>query len=329
MAQLCASQLFWRTESPRVGTILNRRSKWAAMILSVFGDESADETMQRVFAISGVVGSEREWELAVKAWTERTRGREFHAKECETEYAYDPDRTKHKENLALYKDLTQILAKSYLAGVCIALDLTSRREVFGDALADMEYYKCLADVLNELTIMANKFNEQIASSEHPEDEPVSLEFTFDHRKQSEGNAGTLYSAFINQPEWADTYLLGTKISFDCRTNPRIQMADLLARESMKDLDRSVGEARKPRDSFRALKETGKFVFIQRDRAYFQEWHDRMSQLKAESGMNEQDYVNWLIETGRVQDGRVHDNWGNRFQYYVWSDNRKALSRRRN
>jgi hypothetical protein len=58
-------------------------------------------------------------------------------------------------------------------------------------------------------------------SDHPEDEPVTLEFTFDHRIESEGNVGGLYAAFINQPQWANEAVFGTKISFDCRTNPRI------------------------------------------------------------------------------------------------------------
>ena len=53
------------------------------MILSVFGDESADETKQRVFAISGVFGLESEWLRAEAAWTALTNGEVFHAADWE------------------------------------------------------------------------------------------------------------------------------------------------------------------------------------------------------------------------------------------------------
>ena len=49
------------------------------MVLSVFGDESADETKQRVFAMSGVFGLESEWLRAESAWTALTKGEVFHA----------------------------------------------------------------------------------------------------------------------------------------------------------------------------------------------------------------------------------------------------------
>ena len=42
--------------------------------LKVFGDESADETKSRVFAVAGVIGNEDEWQLAMREWLRRTRG---------------------------------------------------------------------------------------------------------------------------------------------------------------------------------------------------------------------------------------------------------------
>jgi hypothetical protein len=56
------------------------------------------------------------------------------------------DRQKHKDNLSLYFDLTQILAKSYLAGWALSLDLQEYQTVFpgvdegvrGVACADWE-----------------------------------------------------------------------------------------------------------------------------------------------------------------------------------------------
>jgi hypothetical protein len=83
----------------------------------MFGDESADETKSRVFAVACVVGSEDEWALAVREWLRRTRGKQFHANKCESEFAHDPDRQKHKDNLKLYEDLTKILAAVTLSAL--------------------------------------------------------------------------------------------------------------------------------------------------------------------------------------------------------------------
>src|SRR5690348_11631252 len=128
------------------------------MILRVFGDESADQTKQRVFAVSGIVGNDYEWRVAVQAWVNRTGGRVFHAAECEAKHVNGSDRTKHRGNLDLYKDLTQILAKSPLSGIGVALDLRAHRDFFGESLNDLGYYKCLSDVLEQLTLLAQKFN---------------------------------------------------------------------------------------------------------------------------------------------------------------------------
>src|SRR4051812_40535383 len=48
-------------------------------MLHLFGDESADETKQRVYALSGLLGTE--WKLAEEAWLARTGGKVFHATE--------------------------------------------------------------------------------------------------------------------------------------------------------------------------------------------------------------------------------------------------------
>lgn len=290
------------------------------MILRVFGDESADQTKQRVFAASGVVGSDDEWNVTTQAWVGRTCGKVFHAAECEAEHTNGTDRTKHQENLDFYKDLTQILANSPLSGIGVALDMRTHRDLFGEGLSDLGYYKCLSDVLEHLTILAQRFNEQIPTSDHPNDEPVKLEFTLDSRIQSNGNVGALYSAFGSQPELKGNVesLLGSHISFDCRTNPRIQIADLLARETMKELDRRItGKPPKPRRSYEVLSDTKKFTFLYRDRDYCRQWWENKRAIESHFDMSAMDYVKWLIDTGRVQNGKVHDNWTNRFQYFCW------------
>jgi hypothetical protein len=94
----------------------------------MYGDESADETKTRVFAVAGVLGTEDEWQLAMREWLRRTRGLPFHAKECESNYG--KDKQQHDNDLALYKDLTEILAASYLVGFAVALDLQNQAEFF-------------------------------------------------------------------------------------------------------------------------------------------------------------------------------------------------------
>jgi hypothetical protein len=195
------------------------------MIFSVFGDESADEAKQRVFAVSGVIGNAEEWEKTEEEWTHRTEGEDFHATDCEYEKKFD-----------LYRDLAQILATSGVAGLAVSLDLIAFRELLPTALPDAGYYQCLSKVISSHTGNAQQWNERVDATLDCGDPKIQLEFTFDHRIESEVNAGSLYSSFLNQPEWKDSQLFATQqISFDSRKNPRVQMADMVAREAMKDL----------------------------------------------------------------------------------------------
>jgi hypothetical protein len=247
----------------------------------------------------------------------------FHATECETEYANDPDPNKHKENLLLYKDLTGILVNGYVAGISMALDLASFREFFPDAPADAPYFKCLSDVLTAFSNLTRENNAK-PPTEWEFDE-AHIDFTFDNRRESAHSAGQLYTAFLNQPEWAkDNTCLGAKLSFDTRANPRIQMADLIAREAMKELDRKVGPVKRPpRKSWLAFEKSGKFKFQERDRAYCENWRGRMAELEAETGMTCEGYGKWLFETGRVQNGRLHDMMANRIEYFALLDRRRT------
>src|SRR5690349_13968019 len=90
------------------------------VMASIFGDESADEKVQRVFAIAAIVGGDDRWEEFVAQWVEITKGAEFHAAQWETKYANDPDRSKHTKQLESYRKLTETLAWSGLHGWGIA-----------------------------------------------------------------------------------------------------------------------------------------------------------------------------------------------------------------
>jgi hypothetical protein len=63
----------------------------------------------------------------------------------------------------------------------------------------------------------------------------------------------------------------------------------------------------------------KFKFVVRDSEYCEEWKRRRPQIEAETGMYAEGYVEWLIQTGRIQNGNVHDNLTNRCTYFALLD----------
>ena len=265
---------------------------WLRM-LKVFGDESADETQTRVFAMAGLVGREPDWLSAEDEWLRRTKGEVFHAADCE-----------HHGNLDLYKDLTQILAHSRLAGRAVALDLTAVHEYFPGALSDIGYYKCFLMVIQW-------FVDNVAAKMHE-----SIEFTFDSRRHSEFNAQKFYESMVNKPDWENRSLMGAAINFATRDNPRIQMADLVAREAMKDLDNQIGPTkRRRRKSITALFTDGHFNFGVIDRSYCAGWRASMDSFETEQGL-----AAWLSANG------LTDNWSNRIRYIALLESRSYDSR---
>jgi uncharacterized protein DUF3800 len=255
-------------------------------MLKVFGDESADETQTRVFAVAGLVGHESDWSAVEGEWLRRTKGEVFHAADCE-----------HHGNLELYKELTQILARSRVAGRAVALDLTAVREYFPGTPLDIGYYKCFIMVIQWLV-------DNVAAKMHE-----SIEFTFDGRRHSEYNAKKFYESMISMPDWANRSLMGATISFASRDNPRIQMADLVAREAMKDLDNQIGPTlRRRRKSITALFTDGHFNFGVIDRNYCASWRATKDRLETEQGIGEKSLAAWLSMNG------LTDNWANRICY---------------
>jgi hypothetical protein len=287
----------------------------------MYGDESADETKSRAFAVAGVVGSDDEWAPAIRAWLRRTRGLPFHANHCESEFAHHPDTQKHKDNLKLYKDLTTILVESDLAGFAVALDLESHRAMFPEVERDFAYFKALADLIGSSAGTAKRINE-----DRTLDWDVRLEYTFDSRLESDGTASILYTMLSNEPEWAGTGIFDTGIKFEGGDEPRLEMADLLARESMKELDRKITNSTRPmRRSRQALEHSGKFKFLERRRDY---WERLRAVVQKDGAAVIADFARWLIDTGRIQNGRPADTMANWFLYNAWLYNRDAVTTKR-
>ena len=269
----------------------------------IFGDESADQTKRRTFAVSGLIASPEVWESFKKAWLERTGGWIFHAADCESDhgdFAITPGHT-HDDNLKLYCDLVQILAHSGVRGYAAALDIGAWYEAFPCVPKDFGYYKCLTEVIKHF-------------ARTPEyRKGVELEFTFDRRQESEYNAGLLYSYMVSMPEWKNgSIFMGVKVSFDSRKDVRIQAADIIAREAMKHLD-NLGK-RPVRRSLQALTELEDlpFVFDFFTREYCFHTKTIWPQLEEATGMHPEKYLGWLIENKLGS-----DNWSNRFRYVNW------------
>lgn len=154
------------------------------MLVSIFGDESSDETHQRVFSVSGLVGTDDEWAEAEALWKEGTRGEEFHA----AEWA-------HAKRDDDYKAATQALIKSRVAGVVMSMDLVAFRGVIPDQLPDAGYYACFSKLIEGMSREWHLWNERaIANPKNGDPLVTEVRFTFDDRKESASNVGCIYAA---------------------------------------------------------------------------------------------------------------------------------------
>ena len=259
------------------------REQGYVIMIFVYGDESMDETCERVCAVAGVVGTEAEWQAIEPIWTERNAGIPFHAKDCESDQGdYKP--ANHCDNQNLYRDLTTIIARSSLSGYAIATNLIAERAYYPDA--PMIYLREFYGVIDAMRWWA-KQNGEIS------------ECCFDNRLESKFNAELMYAnAREIDPNW-NSYL-SSKISFESsQKNPRIQVADLFAREAMKNLDNRIGPLKRdPRKSWIVLRDTGRFAIDELDEDCFaaekQEWDSR---LNIDNGRFNQ-YLEWLRNTRR-------------------------------
>jgi hypothetical protein len=66
---------------------LVRASLWVAVMMLVYGDESMDETQQRVCAVAIVAGREQDWQQLEQKWIARTGEIPFHANDCDSDRA--------------------------------------------------------------------------------------------------------------------------------------------------------------------------------------------------------------------------------------------------
>jgi hypothetical protein len=277
-------------------------------MLSVFGDDSADETKQRVFAIGAVIASESQWKALESRWIERTDGIPFHATDCDSDNGAYAE-SSHQENKTLYKDLITILAESEAWGYGAAVDLAGHREFFPGVPQEMDYHFCFTRVVNFLTRFTG---ERFAQT---------VKFSFDNRIETNFNAGLIYSQAMADETFPYREYMHDEVSFLCsRKNLRIQIGDLFAREIMKHLDNMVGPVKRPeRKSMSALIATKRFGGDFYAREYFQDKLKRWPELEKKAGFTIQDYWDWLTKRN------MQDSITNRFMFTAWLDAQEKKS----
>ena len=106
------------------------------------------------------------------------------------------------------------------------------------------------------------------------------------------------------------------VHWDDRNNPRIQMADLLAREGMKDLLRTLeGSSVQLRHRRMMLEASERFAFVDYNRSALEKWALQVDEMARAEGDPGSGYLDWLLATRRVQHGKPQDNMGNRLAYF--------------
>lgn len=251
-------------------------------MLLVYGDESMDQTQDRVCAVAGVVGTEEQWNWIGPIWKRRNNGIPFHANDCEGNFGdFAPKSGENREdavrrNRELYKDLTILLAESGLGGFASVNDLAAQRRAFPPPYDPPLYYQGLMDVITAMRNAAADRND-------------IAKITFDNRQESKFNASIVYAYFQDSGlDW--TNHLDSTIEFESSIkNPRIQVADLFAREAMKKLDNMLaapaGEAPRVRRSWEALKATRRFTIRIFGEDYFRNVADKMEHFERLTGVS--------------------------------------------
>ena len=283
-------------------------------MVSAFGDESADETQQRTFAVAAIVASDEEWKDLTAQWVDRTGGIPFHATDCESDKGVYRGKS-HSENKALYVDLVKMLSKSDAWGFGAAFDLGSYRDIFPSVDQDVCYLRALLVVIG--------FFEKFAQT-HYED---VIKFTFDSRERSNYSAGKIYDLAVNDRE---NRFIFDEISFASSYSSKkpitLEIADLFAYETMRELDNRIAPTkRERRKSMLALGERGHFgcdVFL---REYFEDMQKKLGELgQRDPTFTFESYLEWL---SKYKNGV--DSPRNRLLYFIWFGEReRRVSRRK-
>jgi hypothetical protein len=178
-----------------------------AVVYKVWGDESHDGKADVVYVVSGLFGDDGDWNNTEASWLEVTNGGDFHA----SEWSSRPE----------YNRLCRVIRDSKLILFAAGMELRDYESIFPSPVEQLPYYFCFTKVIEHMV--------DIASQCLTRD---TVKFTFDRNLEVKYNAEYLYDCMIKLPEFEHSELLEDRISFSSKKDPRIQMADMVARETM-------------------------------------------------------------------------------------------------
>jgi hypothetical protein len=256
-----------------------------SLVYCAYGDESRDETALRVYAVAGIFGSQEDWSALEGQWAERLGGKVFHAADCECGYGEFSGIPK-SERLGLYRDLTTLVVKSKLMGVATAINVADFSESFPEEDQHAPYIWGFADVVENMA--------QLAFVSMPSD---TVKIVFDRNQDVQYNAIEIYNFLVHSKRLASTLRqhLADEVSFACRRTLGVQVADLIARESMKNLDANASNSGRPtRQSFQALRDTRRFSFAEQGKAYIEELKAKHA-AKSIPNATQAAYKQWLAD----------------------------------
>jgi len=280
-----------------------RQKRIVVAMLTVYGDESSDAKGVRTFAVAGILGTQDEWDTLKSAWVETTKGKIFHATDCESGYGQYNGIPRDKR-LKEYRDLTKLLAGTNLIGIGSAIDIQGYKAFMPDAHENGPYFHCFSKV-----IMACA---QVAYFHIPKQ---TVKFIFDINYRVRYNAAFLYENYLtNLKGWEYGSSLEDELRFAINKTAEIQVADLLAHETMKYLDNQLTSTqRRVRESLRTLMDTRRFKWFLLTKRYCQGFKKQWDSLEAEmggAGSMRKPYEQWLQKNNR------QDNCENKTQYLI-------------
>jgi hypothetical protein len=279
------------------GIKLARNRGWVINVLTVYGDESSDEKEQHIFCVAGVWGLQKHWDMLEIFWNGRVGDIPFHAADCESGHGQYKDMP-CTERRKLYDDLVKMIAATNFIGYGVSIDLWAFREFIPDDVKNTPYLLCFREVVMRFARLTSVIPEE------------TVEFIFDMNSKTSAGATALYNHMVHTRVWKYKKFMADKISFACRKTVGIQVADIIARETLKRYDSLfIQKEEKPlRQSMRLLLSTKRFKFRHLDKKFFDRESDRL--IEDPDPFDPDAYIQWLSKKKR------QDNISNKYNFLL-------------
>ena len=255
-------------------------------MLIAYGEDSCDKTEARIFAASAVVGRQEDWDAFLPVW-EKRNPIPFHATDCDSDGG-DYKGRDHWDNKTLYASNVRQFVNSPLMGAGVAISIPDYWDLFPFAPADKwwPYYMCFAGVLACVC--------RTAQLSLP---PETVKVTFHNDPRKELDSARIFDFIGNQPGSLATCLQDGIEFRNHRTAPALQIADLLAREGMKELeDRVEPKLKRPRQSLVELLRSKRFTTVLYDRPKLEEYRLMADKLHSDPEKGRA-FMHWLGSNG--------------------------------